>query len=306
MKEKIWDVIIAGGGPAGCNAALVLARVSRQVLLFDEGKQRNLRSHGLHNYLTRDGIAPADFLGHALDDVSRYHVNIVKARVEKARKLNDHLFRVEDALGGSHYCRRLLLATGVTDELPDLPGMRELWGAAVHHCPYCDGWECRDSTIGLYSRRYNGFGMARALLQLSKDIVLFTDGAYYLGRERKATLEKEGIRVVPTRVTGLAYKEQKLEGVHLAGGGFVSCSKLFVNHGHRVNNALLLQLGCRCIRTGAAVTNRRQQTSIPGVYAAGDASIDIHFAVVAAAEGAKAAVAIHNDLLALDADLRKH
>lgn len=301
MKEKIWDVIIAGGGPAGCNAALVLARVRRQVLLFDEGKQRNLRSHGLHNYLTRDGIMPSDFLEYAFDDISRYHVNTVKARLEKAEKLSDHLFRVEDALEAFHYGRRLLIATGVTDELPDLPGIRELWGSAVHHCPYCDGWECRDTTIGLYARRHNGFGMARALQQLSRDVVLFTDGAYYLGRERKAALQQQGIRVVTTRVLGLDHEEGKLRGLHLADGGYVPCAKLFINHGHRVNDTLLRQLGCRCTKTGAAVTNRRQQTNIPGVYVAGDAGIDIHFAVVAAAEGAKAGVTIHNDLLALDA-----
>lgn len=295
--DTLWDVIIAGGGPAGMTAASTLARMGRSVLLCDAGEQRNLLSHGMHNYLTRDGFLPKDFLEISHIELARYGVTQMKLTITGARRKDDFLFVVTDSLGATHRCKRLLIATGVTDSIPDIPGMRELWGAAVHHCPYCDGWECRDATIGLYASRLNGYGMALALGCLARDIVLFTDGANYIRGVQAAQLLKRGVRVVTARVDQLVHEDRKLLGVKLQNDSVIPCDKMFVNHGHNINGGLLAELGCRCSRKGAAITNRKQQTSVPGVYAAGDATIDIHFVVVAAAEGAKAGVSIHIDLM---------
>lgn len=300
MKEKIWDVVIVGGGPAGCSAAIVLARSNRSVIIIDEGRQRNLKSHGMHNFLTRDGILPPEYLSHAQTELGQYGVSRVRSRVISAQKLADKGFKLIDNNNDTYLCRRVLLATGVTDEIPDIPGMQELWGCSVFHCPYCDGWEYKDKTIGLYANKLNGYGMTLLLRQLSCNIILFTDGARYLRPKQRVHLESCKIQVISTRVQQLLYEDNKITHVALKDGSQVTCDALFVNHGHRVNDELLKQLGCNCTKKGAALVNRQQQTNVRGVYVAGDASFDMHFVVVAAAEGTKAAVAIHNDLLNTD------
>lgn len=300
MEHKIWDVIVVGGGPAGCSAAIVLARSKRTVVVIDEGKQRNIKSHGMHNYLTRDDVLPHEYLSIAHTELDKYGVTLVKARAVKARKLQDKGFEIIDSDNNCYLCRRILLATGVTDFVPDIPGMMELWGSSVFHCPFCDGWECRDKTIAIYSHKINGYGMAFALQQLSSNIILFTDGAKYLRSRQRGHLESCKIRVVGEPIERLIYEDEQITHVALKSGEQVACDALFVNHGHAVNADLLTQLGCNCTKKGAALTNRHQQTNVQGVYVAGDASFDMHFVVVAAAEGVKAAVAIHNDLLKTD------
>lgn len=300
IEPKLWDVIIVGGGPAGINAATVLARMRRRVLLIDAGEQRNLRSHGLHNYPTRDGILPPDFLKLAHEELDEYKVPVLKTRIVKAHQETQYHFTLTDVGEQTYECRRLLIATGVTDTIPDVEGMEELWGCAVHHCPYCDGWECRDLTIGLYAKNVNGYGMALALCQLTEKVVLFTDGNYYIRPLQRARLKSCGVEVVSGKLKRLLHENGDLKAVELENGSEIPCDKMFVNNGLKVNDLLLKQLGCRTTIKGAAVVNRKQQTRVPGVYVAGDAAIDTHFVVVAAAEGAKAAIAIHDDLLRKD------
>jgi thioredoxin reductase len=303
--KKIWDVVIIGAGPAGSNAALVLARMRRSVLIIDNGKPRNARSRGMHNYLTRDGILPGEYLELARAELAHYGVQHVRAAALNARRIANHGFEVEDSDGKTHLAKRLLLATGVTDHIPDIPGMQDLWGKGVFHCPFCDGYELCDMNIGLYAQRFNGFGMAIALRQLSASVILFTDGRGYLTPGQRRQLDGRGIRVVSSRIGALTCSEDKLTCVTLKNGESVPCDAVFVHHGHKPNNDLLLQLGARMTSRGAAITNRKQACSIPGVYVAGDAAIDIHFVIVAAAEGAKAAVAIHDDLLRTENHLQK-
>ncbi|HRO42460.1 MAG TPA: NAD(P)/FAD-dependent oxidoreductase [Flavipsychrobacter sp.] len=295
-KEKLWDVIIIGAGPAGASAAMVLARSRRNVLIIDEGNQRNLRSHGLHNFITRDGILPPDFLNIAYNQLSNYPVSFIKSRAEKVVKL-PATFSITDREGNKYSAKKILLTTGVTDHIPNVPGMEELWGCAVFHCPFCDGYECKERAIGLYAQKHNGYGMAIALRHLSKEITLFTDGSHYLKSAQRTQLAKRNIEVITKKVTRLVHQNNKLLAVELVDGTHVPCTSMFTHHGIIVNHQLHDQLGCRCTKKGAAITNRNQQTNVPGVYVAGDASIDMHFVVVASAEGVKAAVSIHNDLL---------
>lgn len=301
-NNHVWDVIIVGGGPAGCNAAMVLARVKRSVLIIDEGKQRNLKSKGMHNYLTRDGVLPADYLDIAHKELANYNIDLVKGRAEKVTRLADRGFSID--VGKKKYiCRRILLATGVTDIIPDVPGMQELWGCCVYHCPYCDGWECKDEVVGLYAGKTNGYGMAVALNHLAKELVLFTDGKRYLTAKQKAHLVALNVKVITDKVSRLVSEDQKLVCIQLVNGHEIACQSIFVNSGHKVNSGLLEQLNCKRTKLGAAITNRHQETDVKGVYVAGDASYDMHFVIVAAAEGAKAAVAIHTDLLKADDNL---
>jgi thioredoxin reductase len=297
--NKVWDVIIVGAGPAGSSAAMLLARSRRSVLIIDEGHQRNLRSHGLHNFITRDGILPPDFLNLAYEELGKYPVSFLKDRVADVSGSNSS-FTVVSQKNKTYICRKLLLATGVTDNVPDVHGMKELWGKAVFHCPFCDGFECKESHIGLYAQKHNGYGMAIALRHLSKKVTLFTDGGFYLKPAQRQQLATRGIDMVTKRLSRLLYTGNRLEGVELLNGVTIPCDYIFTNHGFQVNRTLLDQLGCNCTKKGAAITNRHQQTNIPGVYVAGDASIDMHFVIVASAEGVKAGVSIHNDLLAED------
>lgn len=296
--EKLWDVIIVGAGPAGISAALVLARSRRSVLIIDAGNQRNLKSHGLHNLITRDGILPPDFLHLAHQDLKKYPVTYRQGKITDIVALKHKTgFTVREDKGTDFKCKRVLLATGVTDNIPDIPGMKELWGCAVFHCPFCDGYECKENTVGLFAQKHNGYAMSLALRHLSDHVVLFTNGAHYLNPIQKLYLAEKGIKVYTKRIQQLNYEDSKLLSVQLIDGTIVPCDSMFTHHGHKVNNDLLLKLGCKCTPKGAIITNKKQQTNVPGVYVAGDASYDMHFVVVAASEGVKAAVSIHNDLL---------
>lgn len=177
---KAYDVIIVGGGPAGLNAAVVLGRCRRNVLLFDKGTQRNLSSDGLRNYLTRDDILPRDFLKLAYKEISKYGVTAVNGEILHAEKMQTGLFLVKDKEGGSYCSRKLLIATGLRDNIPALRGIENFFGKSIFHCPYCDGWEVKDKLIGVYAKNKNGFELAISLKTWSRHIVLYTDGRNYL------------------------------------------------------------------------------------------------------------------------------
>lgn len=295
-----WDVIIVGGGPAGKAAAMVLARTRRRVMLMDAASPRNRSSHGIFNYLTRDGILPADFHSNTLAELQKYNVHYVKGTAVTAAKTEEQSFKITDDKGHTFTSRRLLIATGVTDIIPDIPGMQELWGKGVFHCPFCDGFDLHGQTVGLYARRYNGYGMALALRQLTDKVILFTDTARYMRAIQLRHLESKNIEVYSKKVVSLSCDEGKLTCVTLANGESIGCNSLFTHNGIKYNNDLILQLGVRCNKNGASIINRRQECSVPGLYIAGDAAFDMQFVAVAASEGVKAAVAIHNSLMKED------
>src|ERR1044072_4531742 len=170
MSEKLFDVIIVGAGPAGLSAAQILGRCRRDVLVCDAGHPRNAASHALHGYLTRDGLAPAEFLRIARDELQRYEtVELRQAEVVDADAVADG-FAVKLASGETLKSRKLLLATGVRDELPNIDGVSEFYGPSVFHCPYCDGWEPRDQPLAVSGRGENGSGLALELLLWSRNL----------------------------------------------------------------------------------------------------------------------------------------
>jgi len=171
-----YDCIVVGGGPAGLSGALMLGRCRRSVLVFDVGKPRNAAAAGLHNYLTRDGINPGEFIRLAQEEVRRYPtVEFRRTQVVAVERTRSG-FTVVGADGSRHDSRKLLLATGVVDELPEIEGLQELYGTSVHHCPYCDGWEWRDQPLAVYGRGEEGPALALALTVWSPDLVLCTAG----------------------------------------------------------------------------------------------------------------------------------
>ncbi|HVK96217.1 MAG TPA: NAD(P)/FAD-dependent oxidoreductase, partial [Flavisolibacter sp.] len=200
---EVQDCIIVGGGPAGLNAAVVLGRCRRKVLIFDSGTYRNRYSHGMHNYLTRDDILPNDFIKICHNELEKYGVTYLKKKVINARKNQDFFFVVRDEDDNLYYSRKLLIATGLSDNLPDIPGLKEMYGHSVFHCPYCDGWEVRDKKIAIYAKNKEGAELALALKGWSDDVVLLTDGKNKVKPHHEEHLDANGIEVIRQKIVRL-------------------------------------------------------------------------------------------------------
>ncbi len=291
----LYDVVIVGGGPAGLNAALVLGRCRRTVLVVDHGRPRNAASSALHGFLTRDGTPPYEFLRMAREELRPYPVTIRSDEVRSAF-FREGLFNVVMGDGTTARGRKLLLATGVRDKVPEIPGIAELYGCSVHHCPYCDGWEWRDARIAVHGRGASGRGLALSLTTWSSDVILCTDGPSGLKPIHREQLERHGIRVHTRRIARLNGEGGKLRSIVFSDGSEVVRDAMFFSAGQLQSCDLAVELGCRLTVKGAVWTNHREGSGVPGLYVAGDASRDVQFIVTAAAEGAKAAVAINTEL----------
>jgi thioredoxin reductase len=297
----VKDVIIVGAGPAGLSAALMLGRCRRSVVVFDNGSPRNASSHALHGYLTRDGIPPADFLEIARQEIAIYRT--VQFRDEEVSAVECQAgggFLATLVSGEQVRSRKLLIATGVVDNLPDIPGFRELYGRSVFHCPYCDGWELCDQPLAIYGRGERGVGLALELTAWSRDLVLCTDGPSEIDPEDLGRLTRNGIGVRDERVTGLDVAGGRLSRIVFDGAEPLARRALFFTTGQYQRSDLLERLGCQFNDKGTVRTGKYETTHLPGLFVAGDASRAVQWVVVAAAEGAEAAFAINTDLLKED------
>ena len=290
----MFDVIIVGAGPAGLSAALLLGRCCRRVLICDSETPRNARAQGVHGFLSRDGIPPLELREHGRRQLEQYGVEFRKARVTDACRDGDGFdVRFED--GCRERCRKLLLATGVFDVVPPIDGFDACYGRSVFHCPYCDAWEVRGQRLALYARGRSGVGMAVALKDWSEDVLLVTDGPGRLTREERRRLERHEIAVRSERVSRLEHADGLVRQVVFEGGSAPAPrDAVFFKTGQVPQSDLARRLGCRFTEKGAVKTGRLEETVVPGLYVAGDASRDVQLAIVAAAEGAKAAFAINS------------
>ena len=216
-----YDVVVVGGGAAGLSGGLMLGRSRRSVLVIDSGAPRNAPAAGVHGYLTREGIGPAGLLEIGRDEVRRYGVDLVDAEVTSISGAVDAGFVVAVADGRTVKARRLLLTTGLIDELPYITGLRERWGKDLLHCPYCHGWEVRDQAIGVLARNAWAVHQAQMFRQLSQDVTLFLNDALTLSDEDAVSLSARGIRVVEGAVAAVESLGDKLTGVRLTDGTFV-------------------------------------------------------------------------------------
>jgi thioredoxin reductase len=303
VNARPWDVIIVGGGPAGLSAALTLGRCRRRVLVCDAGRYRNRASRHMHSFLSRDGISPKDFLVTAREQLAPYDcVELRLPATVVAAEKQEPTFHVTLDDGRHEHCRKILLATGVVDELPAVEGIDRFYGVSVHHCPYCDGWEWRDRRIGAYGDGDKGAGLALMLRQWSADVALFTSGAGELTREHRERLARFEIAIHEKPIARLEGDDDgHLQRVVLTEGTPVDRDSLFFNTGQHQRSALAEKLGCEFTERGGVQTHEHEvATRVPGLYVAGDASRDVQLVVVAAAEGAKAGFAINRELLAED------
>jgi thioredoxin reductase len=294
------DVVVVGAGPAGLSAALILGRCLRRVLLLDTERPRNAASHAMHGFLSRDGIAPAELRRIGREQLAPYEtVTLEPLEARRARAVRGGF---EVTLGDSRRvrCRKLLLATGVVDELPEVEGLGEMYGRSVFHCPYCDGWEQRGQPTAVYTRSSKGVGLAVELKLWTADIVLCTDATARLSAAHLRRLQQHAIGVRTAKIARLEGSDGRLERIVFVRGEPLERRVMFFNTGQRQHCQLPSELGCAFTDKGAVRTGRYEATNIPGLYVAGDASKHVQLAIVAAAEGAQAAFAINTALLKED------
>ena len=295
--SQFFDVLIVGAGPAGLSAALILGRCRRSVLICDTGRPRNAASQALHGYLTRDGMPPLEFLALARTELDQYvNVQLRQVEVVSAECDDDGRFRARLATGEDVSARKLLIATGVVDRLPEIEGFRELFGRSVFHCPYCDGWEIRDAPIAIYGRGDRGLGLALELTAWSRDLVLCTDGPSDIDEEGLTRLARNAIAIRQERVSRLEGRDGILEKVVFDDGSELPRRALFFTTGQFQRSDLSIRLGCEFNEKGTVRTGKYETTHLRGLYVAGDASRAVQWVVVAASEGAEAAFAINTDL----------
>ncbi|MFC8142035.1 NAD(P)/FAD-dependent oxidoreductase [Streptomyces paradoxus] len=304
MTEK-YAVVVIGGGAAGLSAALVLGRARHRTLVIDAGEPRNAPAAHMQGYLSRDGMPPADFLAVGREEIARYGVELVRDRVVEVEKGED--FTVVSAAGRTVRARRLVVATGLKDELPTVPGVAERFGRDVLHCPFCHGWEVRDQPFGVLATSPASVHQALMVSQWSKDVRFFlhTVAEEELSDEDLRRLAAAGVEVVPGEVAALVTEDDRLTGIRLADGATHARSVLFTAPRAVPRTGLLERLGAELHETpfGAyPVVDATGLTTVPGVWAAGNAVGFAEQVVHAASGGYRAASAIVGDLLMTDLD----
>ncbi|MEV5594494.1 NAD(P)/FAD-dependent oxidoreductase [Streptomyces sp. NPDC052496] len=299
-----YDVVIVGGGPAGLSAALMLGRARRSVLVIDAGEPRNAPAAHLHGFLSQDGTPPGELLAAGRREAAAYGVGVRAGRVRSAVR-DGGLFAVTDDAGRTVRARRLLVTTGFTDELPDVPGLAARWGRDVLHCPYCHGWEVRDQPIGVLATGPMSVHQALLFRQWTDRLTLLLHTGPRPTDEEYEQLAARGIAVVPGEVTGLEISDDRLTGVRLRGGGPVPLQALTVAPRAVPRAAFLDTLGlvptAHPSGLGSYIAaDRTGLTPVPGVWVAGNVADLTANVLASAASGSAAAGAINADLVTED------
>jgi thioredoxin reductase len=292
---KDFDVAVIGGGPAGLAGALALCRARKRVVLFDCWPPRNAAATEVRGFVTQDGTPPAEIRRVAHEQLSAYDAFELRddVRVKDIERRGRRF--VVDADEHSVEVRRVLLCVGIVDVLPDLPGYRQLWGTSLFQCPYCHAWEVRDRTFGYLAPDEHCADWSLILRSWTSDLIVFTGGRFAVSPELRAELEQARIRIDEREVVGLRCAGDKLAAVQLAGDDEVAREVLFVRPPQR-QTPLVEKLGLALAARDRVRTDDRDQTSIPGIYAAGDLVCHEHGALTAAASGSSAAHALDEDL----------
>jgi thioredoxin reductase len=292
----MYDVAIIGGGPAGLTAALQFGRSRRRVLLLDAGEPRNAKAVEVHGFLTRDGTPPREMRRLAHEELARYPS--VERRIEWVKRLEPKADRVTLHLGCETIdARRVLLATGMIDELPELPGFRELWGESIFQCPYCHGWEVQDQPWAYWARleMMIGSGFPQLLRAWTNDVVVFTGGAYSVPDEVRAKLSRAEVRLDERPLVALRAEAGKLAAIQVEGGE-VARSVLFA-HPQQRQTALVRDAGIELDEMGYVKLDAHNQTSVPRIHAAGDLATMRQSAQIAAGNGNLTAAMINHLLM---------
>jgi thioredoxin reductase len=295
-----FDVLVVGGGPAGLSAALILGRCHRRVLLCDEGRQRNLSSQAIHGLLGREGRSPASFLDEAREDLSRYKGVLVRGTRVTAISRAGQGFEFVCADGTAGNASKVLLATGLVDELPELAGIKPLYGVSVHHCLYCDGFEYAGKPVAAYGRGDKVAELAVMMKHWMADVVACSDGTE-VGAQAMRKLAEHNIPLRTEPIQYLEGTDGELTKITFESGPDLPRAALFFSTGCHQASDLSERIGCkRNAKGGVVIDPDTEESSVPGVYVAGDVSRDVLLVAVAIAEGAQAGVAINKAFLRRD------
>jgi thioredoxin reductase len=294
---SVYDVAIVGGGPAGLTAAQWLGRYLRRVVVVDSGDPRNWQTRGINGYLGLPGVTPAALRSAGRDEARRWGAELVDGCVERVTPEGEH-FRVLLENGGTIESRRLLLAYGVKDIWPDIPGLEHCYGETAYHCPDCDGHETRGKKTAVIGVGRKAVGLALDLATWTRELVVCTNGLEpNLTAPLLAQLDALNIPVLVSRVKRMVNTNGRLTALELEDGMQLDCERLFFAIGHYPADDLAQRLGCERNDEGCVVVDEKWETTVPNVYAAGDITPGTQIALAAAAGGARAAVAIHHSLL---------
>ena len=300
LSEPRFDAIIVGGSYAGLAAALSLGRSRRRVLVLDAGLPCNRQTPHAHNFLTRDGEPPNQLRALAREQFGAYPTVQLLAATATQAEAEPGGFRVGTAEGGSYAARKLVLATGLHDELPALPGFAECWGISVLHCPYCHGYEVRDAPLAVLGNGDVGFEFARLIHHWSPDLRLLTNGPATLSAEQQAHLDARGIAVIEAPLVALEHANGYLHHLRLADDARLPLTAMFARVPFRQTSDLGAQLGCELYEQGLLRVDEFGHTNVPGVFAAGDNSTLMRQVAAAAANGSKAGAILNHELIAED------
>lgn len=302
--EPTYDVVVVGGGAAGLNGALMLGRSRRSVLVVDAGEPRNARAEGVHGFLTRDGVPPADLVRLGRAEVRSYGVELVDGRAVSASR-TDGGFAVTLEDGRIAQARRLLVTTGLVDELPEVPGVAERWGRDVLHCPYCHGWEVRDRSVGVLATGPKSAHVAQLFRQLTDNVTVLQHDAAPFSDADLAGFAARGIALIDGPVSRLEVTDDRLTGVVLDDGTTVPLDALVVSTRMVARSSVLESLGVTAPEhpsgSGTYIeSDPMGETSAHGVWVAGNVANPFAQVIIAAAAGAFAGAAINGDLVAED------
>jgi len=298
MTPERYDVAVIGGGPAGLAAALWLARYQHAVVVIDAGDPRNWETRGINGYLGHLGIRSPELRAIGREECSKYGVAFVDGRVDRALVETGELFAVHLADGGAIEARRLLLAIGIKDVWPDIPGLDRCYGETIHVCPDCDGYETKGKKTVVVGKGRKAVGMALALTTWTREIVICTNGEKpEIDEDLLDMLKPLNIPVLDAPIKCVVSKSTEIIGIDLAGGMSLDCERLYFAIGQYPADDLGAQLGCKRDEMGRLVIDDRNHTSVLNVFAAGDIAPGPQVAIVAAASGAVAAIAIHSSLV---------
>jgi thioredoxin reductase len=295
---SVYDVAIVGGGPAGLTAAMWLGRYLRSVVLVDSGDPRNWQTRGINGYLGLPGVTPAALRGAGRDEARRWGAELVDGCVESITREGDEHFRLALESGGTLESRRLLLAFGVKDIWPDIPGLERIYGTTAYHCPDCDGHETRGKRTVVVGVGRKAVGLALALATWTRELVICTNGHDpELTDALLAQLDALNIPVLTGIVKCAIHNDRALRALELEDGMMLDCERLFFSIGRYAADDLAQRLGCARNDDGCVTVDEHFHTSVRHVYAAGDLVPGTQIALAAAAGGARAAIALHHSLL---------
>ncbi|GAB3836046.1 NAD(P)/FAD-dependent oxidoreductase [Hymenobacter jeollabukensis] len=298
--DQSYDVLIIGGSYAGLSAALVLGRALRRVLVLDAGRPCNRQTPHAHGFLTRDGAAPAELAALARAQLAAYPTVQLRAATATRATAEAGGFRVETAEGPAYRARKLLLATGLHDELPPLPGFAECWGISVLHCPYCHGYEVHGQPLAVLGNGDTGFEFARLIHHWSPDLRLLTNGPSTLSAEQAAHLTARGVAIIEAPLQAVEHQAGQLHHLRLADGTRLPLTAMFARVPFRQSSDLGTQLGLTLSPTGLLAADEFGRTAVAGLYVAGDNSSPMRQLAAAVANGSKAAAFINHELIAED------